>query len=191
MKRLKIMKSKSESPECPICDANKWVEASHTMELTHENESLTVENLAHSECEDCGYELVLPYQSRINDALIRDARRSSSGLLTGSEILRIRKSLKLTQQDTAELIGCAVNTFSKYERGVVTQSAAMDQLLRILDSLPEAIELLRKNKHNHLMSENVYKSPKIQSSVVASTNVLFGTCKKTEHIRDFKVLKAA
>jgi len=132
------------APDCPLCDAHDWIGANHQLEITHQNKPLTVSDLSHSECAECGYELILPHQSRQNDARIRDARREASGLLTSSRIKAIRKKLGVSQHHMAALIGCGKNSFSKYERGEVTQSAAMDKLLRILDASPEALDLLEK-----------------------------------------------
>ena len=39
--------------------------------------------------------------------------------------------MKLTQEEAAKVFGGGVNAFSKYERGEVTQSAAMDKLIRV------------------------------------------------------------
>ena len=55
------MTVKRPAPDCPICGAHSWVDGSHQVELSHHNKSLTVSDLVHSECTECGYELILPH----------------------------------------------------------------------------------------------------------------------------------
>ena len=163
------MTVKLSAPDCPICGARNWVDGSHQVELSHHNVPLTVNDLVHSECDECGYELILPHQTRRNDTLIRDARREASGLLTSSMIKAIRRKLGVSQQHMAALIGCGKNAFSKYERGEVTQSAAMDKLLRILDASPEAFEILEKQQTPHAGRKFIYESDAPPSSVLTES----------------------
>jgi len=149
------MKVTTTGPDCPCCGTHDWVSSSHQVELSHQNQTLNVGDLIHSECAECGYELILPHQTRRNDARIRDARRNASGLLTSSRIKAIRRKLGISQQHMAALIGCGKNAFSKYERGEVTQSAAMDKLLRILDASPEAFDILEKQQKPHASRQSI------------------------------------
>ena len=55
--------------------------------------------------------------------------------------MAIRKRLGLTQ--AARLMGGGDNAFSKYERGEITQSAAMNSVLLLLDAFPDGLEVLR------------------------------------------------
>ena len=50
-----------------------------------------------------------------------------------AELARIRKKLKLTQQEAAKLAGGGKNAFSRYERGQATPVAAVINLFRLLD----------------------------------------------------------
>lgn len=163
------MTVKQSAPDCPFCGAQNWIDGSHQLELSHHNESLTVSDLVHSECAECGYELILPHQTRRNDARISDARRAASGLLTSSRIKAIRRKLGVSQQHMAALIGCGKNAFSKYERGEVTQSAAMDKLLRILDASPEAFDILKNQQRPYASRKSIYESDAPPSSVLTET----------------------
>ena len=163
------MNVKPSAPDCPCCEAHDWVDGSHQVELSHQNKPLTVSDLVHSECAECGYELILPHQTRRNDARIRDARRDASGLLTSSRIKAVRRKLGVSQQHMAALIGCGKNAFSKYERGEVTQSAAMDKLLRILDASPEAFDILEKQQRPHASRQSICESDAPPSSVLTET----------------------
>ena len=64
------------------------------------------------------------------------------GLLTSQEIKKIRKSLGFTQEVLGELLGGGEKSFARYENGHVTQSRAMDNLLRILNDYPFVLKAL-------------------------------------------------
>ena len=57
--------------------------------------------------------------------------------------MAIRKRLSLTQAQAARLMGGGDNAFSKYERGEITQSAAMNSAPLLLDAFPDGLEVLR------------------------------------------------
>ena len=85
----------------------------------------------YSVCNQCSEEVITTEQIHINEARVREAKKKLDGLLSCEEIRDIRTRLDLTQEEAAKVFGGGVNAFSKYERGEVTQSAAMDKLIRI------------------------------------------------------------
>lgn len=85
----------------------------------------------YSVCDHCGEEVITTEQIYINEARVREAKKKLDGLLSSEEIRDIRTRLGLTQEEAAKVFGGGVNAFSKYERGEVTQSAAMDKLIRV------------------------------------------------------------
>jgi DNA-binding transcriptional regulator YiaG len=91
----------------------------------------------------------------MNDAAIRAAKRSYDGLLTPDEIHRSRRLLKLTQEEASKVFGGGANAFSKYERGEVTQSAAMDRLIRLCVNHPELVDEIRSGFHEVSMPRRV------------------------------------
>ena len=56
-----------------------------------------------------------------------------------AELARIRKKLKLTQWEAAQLAGGGKNAFSRYERGQTRPVAAVINLFRLLDRHPELL----------------------------------------------------
>lgn len=60
-----------------------------------------------------------------------------------SELLRIRKKLKLTQLEAAQLAGGGKNAFSRYEHGQAKPVAAVINLFRLLDRHPELLGELK------------------------------------------------
>ena len=109
----------------------------------YKGETFSLSDIEYSVCRECGFDLVLPHQMRRNEARVRDEYRRIDGLLTGRQIKAIRKRLGLTQAQAARLMGGGDNAFSKYERGEITQSAAMNSVLLLLDAFPDGLEVLR------------------------------------------------
>ena len=133
----------TKSPDCPMCQTpNPWEPRHSTETYGYKGQLFSLSDSEYSVCRECGFDVVLPRQKRRNEARIRDEHRRIDGLLTGPQIKAIRKRLGLTQAEAARLMGGGDNAFSKYERGEVTQSVAMNQLLLVLAAVPDALEVL-------------------------------------------------
>ena len=115
---------------CADCGAKTLQSLIEKEEFNYKGHKLIVE-VEYSVCSQCGAEAILPEQIKGNDCRTRDAWRKVDGQLTGIEISALRKQLGLTQQQAAQMFGGGVNAFSKYERGEVIQSVAMDNLMRL------------------------------------------------------------
>jgi HTH-type transcriptional regulator/antitoxin MqsA len=63
-----------------------------------------------------------------------------------AELRAIRKRLKLTQRQAAELFGGGSNAFSEYERGTTRPARSTVMLLYLLDHHPELLQELRKGQ---------------------------------------------
>jgi HTH-type transcriptional regulator/antitoxin MqsA len=115
---------------CADCGGNTLQAFTEAEQFDYKGHTLTVD-VEYSVCSQCEAETIFPDQIKRNDCRARDAWRKADGLLTGAEIVVLRKQLGLTQQQAAQLFGGGTNAFSKYERGEVTQSVAMDKLMRL------------------------------------------------------------
>jgi len=60
-----------------------------------------------------------------------------------TELARIRKKLKLTQQEAARITGGGPNAFSRYERGKARPLPAVTNLFHLLDLHPELLNELQ------------------------------------------------
>ena len=127
---------------CPICGHGELTVVTYDDQVQHGGEQLPVRGLEISACPACGSETTTPAQNRRNIARAVDARRTADGLLSGAEIRRVREVLGITQADASALFGGGQNGFSKYERGEVTQSLAMDRLLRLVAAQPMLLDAL-------------------------------------------------
>lgn len=115
---------------CAYCNSDH-------VDLLSENEVITYKGvqldfvMEFSLCNECGRDFLTKEQIQSNDARLRDAKKSVDGLLSSSEIYSARTKLGLTQDQASLVFGGGKNAFSKYERAEVSQSAAMDKLIRI------------------------------------------------------------
>ena len=115
---------------CKLCkseDVSDYVEAE---EISYKEGTLQV-SIAYSLCNNCDREFISKPQILQNEATLRAAKKDYDGLLSSEEIIRARRALSLTQEQAATVFGGGRNAFSKYERGEVSQSVAMDKLIRI------------------------------------------------------------
>lgn len=71
------------------------------------------------------------------------AFRDQVDAVEAAELARIRKKLKLTQGEAAQLAGGGKNAFSRYERGQAKPVAAVVNLFRLLDRHPELLGELK------------------------------------------------
>lgn len=66
--------------------------------------------------------------------------------LTADDVRVIRRSLGLTQQAFAELLGVALDTVQAWEQGVNAPSGASQHLMRLIDTLAHSSET-RSKRH--------------------------------------------
>lgn len=127
---------------CPLCETGSLKEIHVDEVLMYQGEDLHVAGIAMSQCDACGEQLAQPHQIRANERVFADAKRTRDGLLRSQEIVDLRSSLGLTQQQASLMFGGGPNAFSKYERGEVLQSRPMDLLLRTAGKLDVAADFL-------------------------------------------------
>lgn len=113
------------------------------VQIEYNGKTLRVENLEHFICSNCSAQPILSDQIKRNQIRYADARKTADGLLKSNEIRSARASLGISQADASELFGGGPNGFSKYERGEVAQSIAMDRLLRLVTAYPMLLNNLR------------------------------------------------
>lgn len=166
-----------EKITCSVCDSSAIEEKTDIEQFTYKDTDFEIVDFTYSVCTECGTEFVNPKQTKRNDQKIRDRHRVIDGLLSGSDIRRIRKKLGLTQHAAAQVFGGGTNAFSKYEKGEVIQSVAMDRLLRVAESVPDVYEALC------LISRKSLTSPSIKNE--QTVNLCdYGECE----VADAKVL---
>lgn len=133
----------NEHLTCLECNEETLTPSLWEADFRHGEGQVHVTGLECYVCEQCGADPVFPDQIRRNHRLVSDAKRRSDGLLVSEEIRAIREQFGLSQPDAALLFGGGINAFSKYERGDVMQSVAMDRLLKATAFYPFLLDFLR------------------------------------------------
>lgn len=128
---------------CAACGKKEVSRTSvpYRCEMKHDGRLYTVEvpDLRIPKCKACG-EIVFDNEA---DDQLAAALREQVGLLDPRQIRANRESSVLSQRELADDLGIAFETVSRWETGAVTQSRAMDRLLRIYFAFPEVRASLR------------------------------------------------
>ena len=122
--------------ECKYCKSEDIEQKEEQEVITYKGNNLNV-SFEFSICGNCRREFVSKQQILNNDARIRDAKKSTDGLLTSSGVYDARLKLGLTQEQASIVFGGGKNAFSKYERAEVSQSVAMDKLIKVCLRYPK------------------------------------------------------
>lgn len=128
-----------EKAECPVCGECALGRISYSRTISVGDQSGTVDGFQKSVCENCGSSVAGADEMRHNKRLVTAFSKRVSGLLTGQEIAEIRKGFLLTQKDASLIFGGGPVAFSKYESDDVSQSLAMDKLLRVVRGHPHIL----------------------------------------------------
>ncbi|NWA32715.1 type II toxin-antitoxin system MqsA family antitoxin [Pseudomonas sp. C6002] len=127
---------------CPVCCEGHLHSYHFSREISYKNVTCMADVFESSKCDTCGSCVATHAQTKYNKLLNINFQRAVDGLLSTHEVHRIRKKLKLSQRVASSIIGGGGNAFSKYESGVIKQSVAVDNMLRVLDLKPALIEVL-------------------------------------------------
>jgi HTH-type transcriptional regulator/antitoxin MqsA len=131
---------------CIICKSEQLIKLNEVEEISYKNTILHVYS-EYTKCENCGNEFISKEQGRKNDLCFMEAKHKADGLMSPDEIKRARIKLGLTQAMAAKIFGGGDNAFSKYERGEITQSAAMDKLIRLCLVNQINLQYLKENNN--------------------------------------------
>ena len=133
-----------EMTSCKLCKSENVSDYVEAEEISYKGNALQV-SIAYSLCNNCDREFISKPQILQNEAALRAAKKDYDGLLSSEEIIRARRTLSLTQDQASRVFGGGRNAFSKYERGEVSQSVAMDKLIRICLSHREIFHELARD----------------------------------------------
>jgi HTH-type transcriptional regulator/antitoxin MqsA len=93
-------------------------------------------------CGSCGEGILDAEALKASERAFLELKAEVDGLLSPDEVAAIRKRLRLSQRKAGELLGGGPRAFQKYESGEVMVSAAMSNLLRLLDKDPRRVKEL-------------------------------------------------
>lgn len=116
---------------CSLCDEGHVTTHSEMVESEYKAQKAMLP-LVFKRCDACGSDFAGAAETKLNKRALMAWRKQIDGLLTGEEIIALRRLYKLTQGQAAQLFGGGPVAFSKYENDDVAQSEAMDTLLRLV-----------------------------------------------------------
>ena len=122
--------------KCLICEVGNLIPARRTEALQYKNRVLNVQGFWVSNCDQCGACLVNPSQAKANQRLMADAERQADGVLVGDAIKAVRELMGLNRSEASKVFGGGPNAFSKYERGEIHPSEAVNKLLLLARDIP-------------------------------------------------------
>ena len=121
----------NEKEICSICGEGRVTDHVDQVEAEYNGHMGNVP-LHYQLCDVCMSDSAGAVQMRANKRGMIAFRKQVDGLLSGAEILAMRKRYGLNQQQAARLFGGGPVAFSKYENDDVAHSEAMDKLLRLV-----------------------------------------------------------
>lgn len=130
--------------KCPICAGQDLVRDRRDIDYSYKGESTKILSVRGEFCPSCG-EMILDSgeAERVSAAMMDFTKQVNASIVDPKFITGVRKKLHLDQREAAELFGGGVNAFSRYETGKTKPPLALVKLLRILDSHPELLPMVK------------------------------------------------
>lgn len=126
---------------CPICGEGHLQARTGKNTVEYKGQSTELD-MFYTECDACGSEQANATQLRANKRAMVAFKKQVDGLLSCVEVRALRERLGVNQAEAARIFGGGPVAFSKYESDDVTQSEAMDKLLRVAGAVPSAFSHL-------------------------------------------------
>ncbi len=136
---------------CEICGSSDTREVVGDNKYAYKGHEIIIPNYKKIVCNHCGLDVADPVSVKASVPLFRDAQRKIDGFLTSAEIKAVRTFFGMSQKSFSEILGGGAKGFARYENGSVLQSKPMDNLLRILRALPEALIVLLRGSDEATM----------------------------------------
>jgi HTH-type transcriptional regulator/antitoxin MqsA len=128
--------------ECLSCGQEDMVYAVRDVPYSYRAHETVISKVKGWHCSHCGEVEFDPGEgARFAEIMKRIA--NDINVLEAAEILRIRKKLKLTQQEAARITGGGPNAFSRYESGKAKPMPAVINLFKLLDNHPSLLDEIK------------------------------------------------
>ena len=132
--------------KCPVCGGAELVHDTRDMPFIYKGQTTQISAVEADWCDVCGESLTGPAESERVMRAMNEFRQQVNAQDGNQELIRsVRKQLRLSQREAAELFGGGPNAFSRYERGSTEAPQPLVQLFKILGRHPELINELRTN----------------------------------------------
>lgn len=127
---------------CASCESSDVQEVVGDRTINVGAYSVTVPAARHMVCNNCGEAYQTGEQAKELDAAVIEARRRHEGLLSGSDIRKIRLSVSLSQAELENALGIGPKTLVRWENNTSIQSKSIDDVLRLIELDPDNLRLL-------------------------------------------------
>ncbi len=125
--------------ECLKCGQKEMVHTVRDVAYTYKGHHTVISKVKGWHCFHCGeVEFDAGEGVRFAEAIKQGAKEIDAR--AAAELARIRKKLKLTQQEAALLTGGGRNAFSRYERGKAKPLQSVTNLFKLLDKHPDLLD---------------------------------------------------
>jgi HTH-type transcriptional regulator/antitoxin MqsA len=139
--------------ECLSCGQKEMVYAVQDVPYIYKGHETVIPKIKGWHCSLCmEVEFEAGEGVRFADEIEKLAREIN--LREAAEISRIRKKLKLTQQEASLLTGGGQNAFSRYERCKAKPMQAIVNLFKLLDRHPDLLSELKPEVKNSQIGQN-------------------------------------
>jgi len=146
-------------PICPICGEG-YLDALVGKNIVEYKDRTGELDAKYCICDVCGAEQINATQARDNKRTMIAFKKQVDGLLTGAQVREIRERLGISQAEAATIFGGGPVAFSKYENDDVTQSEAMDKLLRLIAAMPDALKKLQHQAAEEPIESDAWETVK-------------------------------
>jgi HTH-type transcriptional regulator/antitoxin MqsA len=131
--------------KCPSCAKATLVCETRNILYTYKGKTTTLRKVTGQFCPACGESVLnLSESTRVNTLMLDFNKQVNASTVDPAFITKVRKKLRLDQQQAAEIFGGGVNAFSRYENGKTRPPVALVKLLKVLERHPELLMEVRK-----------------------------------------------
>jgi putative zinc finger/helix-turn-helix YgiT family protein len=132
----------SRKQSCPVCSGTDITVHPEMRSFRAPSGEEIPYRAEYSRCGRCGEEFLTYQQSRAANRNLAGVERQRGGRLTPNEIIAIRNSYGVTQEQIERILRVGKKTWGRWESGLVCQSRAADQLLREIRDSPSLFKRL-------------------------------------------------
>lgn len=90
-------------------------------------------------CDASGESIHTRADMKVSDRVLADLKAQAEGVVSPSEVARVRKALGLTQATASRVFGGGPHSFQKYESGEVRATRTMSVALRLAERHPAEV----------------------------------------------------
>jgi putative zinc finger/helix-turn-helix YgiT family protein len=129
---------------CAVCSLESAEKTLESFSTSYDQIPVVIPAVEMYSCVNCGEKFFTPDQSKQVSKMVRTAVRDQLRLLPPERIIEIRRKHDLSQDRLETLLSLGPKVVTRWETGRVLQTKQADDLLRLIDRVPEVIKVLRE-----------------------------------------------